>query len=162
MKPLVSIICPVNKLLFFPPFWHVVNGQDYPRFEVVLTYSQKGVFFNRKSACENAKGLFIAHFDDDDWSWSGRLSEQVEYLLLHPKAPAVAYTNVVEFDSRTGKVFRTGKHGCSVMYRKGVENFLIDREKGSEESIVRLSDSLESVCFPPIIRYRGTHNITNQ
>ena len=47
----------------------------YLRLEKKLTIGAK-----RNIACENARGEFIVHFDDDDWYPTHRISEQIQAL----------------------------------------------------------------------------------
>lgn len=102
--PMVSCIMPTyNRRRFVTQAIAYFLRQDYPHKELIIlddgtdpvgdlvpsdtriTYtrlSQKlTVGAKRNLACEQAKGTIIAHWDDDDWHASQRLSYQVEALL---------------------------------------------------------------------------------
>jgi len=51
-------------------------GVSYHRLNGRLPIGAK-----RNICCSRAAGAIIAHFDDDDWSASGRLSDQIERLV---------------------------------------------------------------------------------
>jgi hypothetical protein len=49
--------------------------------------------------CQHARGEIIAHWDDDDWSYPGRLTEQIELLRGNL---VTGYRTIHFYDERTG------------------------------------------------------------
>jgi hypothetical protein len=77
----------------------------------------------RNIACEQAQGEFIIHFDDDDWSASGRVEHQISELERANKQ-VMTYYNIPYWNVTTRQlyifhpVFRGTPHGASFCYRK--------------------------------------------
>ena len=76
----------------------------------------------RNAACALARGEIILHWDDDDWSAPGRISDQVNRLLETAKAVTV-YQTVFFWDG--AKLFEWGSFsaqgigiGSSLCYRR--------------------------------------------
>jgi O-antigen biosynthesis protein len=61
----------------------------------------------RNHACREAAGGIICHFDDDDWSAAGRLSDQVERLQLSGKA-VTGYHSLVFRELRDVRLLEAG------------------------------------------------------
>jgi glycosyltransferase involved in cell wall biosynthesis len=103
--PLVSCLMPTyNRRRFVPLAVRYFLSQDYPEKELVVvddgtdcvedlippdprvrymrTSGRARVGAKRNLACELARGAIVAHWDDDDWAASTRLSMQIETLLL--------------------------------------------------------------------------------
>ena len=59
----------------------------------------------RNLACEESRGLFIAHWDDDDWYAPRRLGCQVE-ALLERGADLCGLKSLIFFDERNGQAWR--------------------------------------------------------
>jgi len=55
-------------------------------------------------ACEYARGSIIAHWDDDDWYATWRLSYQVE-TLLRERTDVCGVNNLLYFDIHTGEAY---------------------------------------------------------
>lgn len=97
-----------------------------------IAHSEPGVKFvrypgesrigrKRNYCCELATGEIIAHWDDDDWSYRGRLGEQV--AAIQSGHPVVGYRNLHFYDERTRKAhIYTGAPdyivGTSMCYRR--------------------------------------------
>jgi glycosyltransferase involved in cell wall biosynthesis len=102
-QPLVSCIMPTaDRRVFVPQSIRYFLSQDYPNRELVVVDDgadpvadlipqdarihyvrlpgRQTVGAKRNIACEHARGKIIAHWDDDDWIASWRLSYQVEAL----------------------------------------------------------------------------------
>jgi glycosyltransferase involved in cell wall biosynthesis len=99
-NPLVTCVCPTTaaRAGWLPKAVDCFLSQTYANREMLIAtepghaawYSDARIRViqagkmplgaKRNFACENARGEIIAHFDDDDWSAPGRLSEQVRRL----------------------------------------------------------------------------------
>jgi len=106
--PLVSCIMPTaNRRHFVPQAIEYFLRQDYPEKELVILDDgedsvadlvpddphiryfheklRRNIGAKRNALCELALGEFIAHWDDDDWYASNRLSYQLSGLLVSGK-----------------------------------------------------------------------------
>ncbi len=102
-QPLVSCIMPTfNRREFVPLAIRYFLRQDYENKELIIIddgtdvisdlvpkderiryfrlNERRSVGAKRNLACENAKGTIVAHWDDDDWYASNRLSIQIDFL----------------------------------------------------------------------------------
>lgn len=102
--PLVSCIMPTcNRRPFVPGAIRNFLNQDYPNLELLivddgtdrvedlapadpriryLRLDQKKILGDKRNfACQQARGTFIAHWDDDDWYPPDRISRQISALL---------------------------------------------------------------------------------
>jgi O-antigen biosynthesis protein len=103
LHPLVSCIMPTcNRRSFIPAALQCFNAQDYPNLELIvvddgsdpiadlLPADPRIRYFRlegrlstgakRNFACEQARGYWIAHWDDDDWYAPGRICTQIEAM----------------------------------------------------------------------------------
>lgn len=108
-KPFVTCICPTrNRREWLPKAISCFLAQDYaarelvivadgeesvadlvpcdPRIRLMVSGWTLTVGEKRNIGCETARGDVIAHFDDDDFSESGRLSSQMAKLIECRKA----------------------------------------------------------------------------
>jgi hypothetical protein len=145
---LISCIMPTADRRQFVP--HAIRhflAQDYPERELVIVddgrdavgdlipddarvryirlSSRHSIGEKRNIACRAARGGLIAHWDDDDWMATGRLSQQV--TDLEREAAAIAgLTSVYYFEPASGRAWqyrypqggRRWVAGNSLMYRK--------------------------------------------
>lgn len=148
LQPLVSCIMPTyNRREFVPLAIQYFLRQDYAERELIivddgtdriedLLPNDKCIRYYRLSdkitlgaklnlACEYARGTIIAHWDDDDWYATRRLSYQVEDLL-HEGADVCGINKLLYYDLRTGKAYqyiyptdqRVWLLGSSLCYKK--------------------------------------------
>jgi len=75
----------------------VVKGFDDDRLKYIRHHKNSGgATAPRNTALHAARGEYIAVLDDDDfWSYSGKLEEQVEFLDTHPDYVLVGTNSVV-------------------------------------------------------------------
>ena len=101
--PLVSCIMPTcNRRAFLPEALACFAVQDYPNLELIVVddgsdsiadllpadprvryfrlSSKLNTGAKRNFACEQARGAFIAHWDDDDWYAPSRIRTQIEAM----------------------------------------------------------------------------------
>jgi glycosyltransferase involved in cell wall biosynthesis len=83
---------------------------------------QRRIGAKRNLACEMARGEFIVHWDDDDWSAPGRIREQVELLEAGGKA-LTGYHTLLFWDAANRQASRytntpTYACGSSFCYRR--------------------------------------------
>jgi glycosyltransferase involved in cell wall biosynthesis len=132
-QPLISCIMPTrNRRAFVPRAIAYFMRQDYSRRELIvlddgedavedlmprskrIRYArlEHGLSLGtiRNRACELARGPLIAHWDDDDWSASWRLSYQAGALRT-ASADVCGLDNVYFFDQRAqqGWQYRYGR-----------------------------------------------------
>jgi O-antigen biosynthesis protein len=153
LAPLVSCIMPTkDRRRFLPLALEHYLAQDYPHTELIivddgddpvgdLAEGLPGVRYLRLSspttiggkrnrACREARGEFIAHWDDDDWYASCRLSRQVapliegradmtglenSYVLVFPAG--AFWTTTADLHRR---MFLGDVHGGTLVYRKAL------------------------------------------
>ena len=144
-KQLVSCIMPTyNRRKFVPLAIEQFLAQDYSDKELIIIddgkdrimdlvptaeniryyYFEKrqNVGLKRNRACELANGTLIAHWDDDDWCHSRRISVQVA-LLENIQTDLVGVARPYYYDMRTKTAFQykgipNGKWVTYLMYRK--------------------------------------------
>jgi hypothetical protein len=121
--PLVSCIMPTaNRRLFVPRAIEYFLRQDYPHRELLvlddgddaiadLIPSDPQIRYlrlphrctigaKRNLGCEQARGTLIAHWDDDDWMASRRLSYQVRELTRAGGKSICGLSQLLHFDPR--------------------------------------------------------------
>ena len=120
--PLVSVIIPTmpERVYFFMRALDCYASQDYPALEL-LTDDGPGVIGEKRNRmCERATGEIIVHFDDDDSSAPGRISDQVALLLSTRKAVAGYHTMLFTDGAKWWR--NVNAHpmafGTSLMYRR--------------------------------------------
>lgn len=146
--PLVSCIMPTADRRRFVP--HAIRhflAQDYrerelvivddgcnavddlvpedPRIRYIRLSERRSVGEKRNIACRASRGTFIAHWDDDDWSATSRLSYQLEELERNGAAIA-GLDNVNYHDPASGRSWqycypkgaRSWVAGNTLVYRK--------------------------------------------
>lgn len=146
--PLISCIMPTcDRREFVPRAIAHFQRQDYPNKELVVVDDgidpiadllpaderirlirlprRMSVGAKRNTACENSLGQFIAHWDDDDWHASHRLSYQIG-CLRDSSAAICGLKDLLFLDVRTGKAWqynypaglRPWLSGNSLVYRR--------------------------------------------
>lgn len=146
--PLISCIMPTfDRRRFVPRAIAQFQNQDYPNKELVIVDDgsdpiadlvpedtrirlirlprRMSVGAKRNIACENSRGGLIAHWDDDDWHASHRLSRQAQ-RLLGSNASICGLKDLLYLDIRTSKAWkytypanqRPWLSGNSLLYRK--------------------------------------------
>ena len=139
--PLVTAIMPTTaaRAAFWPQAFESFLSQDWPHKELLVLFGGPGappeaphpsvrvelyhgkeiIGLKRNACCEQARGEFILHWDDDDWSAPGRILHQVGRLLETGKAVA-AYNTVFFWNDR--QLFEWGSYrseiGSSLCYRR--------------------------------------------
>lgn len=122
--PLVSCICPttIDRLDYLRRAIESFLAQDYPAVEMVVVADCKleprafvprtrflwmapgdTVGVKRNHACRLSRGEFICHFDDDDWSAPGRVSDQVARLIRADKQ-VTGYNGLTFHETRPVRV----------------------------------------------------------
>lgn len=141
---LVSAIMPTrNRRQFIPQAIQSFLSQDYPHKELVvvddgedrihdllpngarivylpLSDAPRTIAAKRNMACSHARGEIIMHWDDDDWSAPGRMSEQVA-RLIKTEASVVGYHSMpfVDEEQRRAWKYSGARHyaiGTSLCY----------------------------------------------
>ena len=146
-EALVTCIMPTcDRRLFVPQAARCALRQDYKRIELLVVddgadpiadclpddpriryirLSQKlSVGAKRNLACQQARGTFIVHWDDDDWYPSWRVTEQIK-TLAQTGADLCGSSRVLYFDANADKAweyqYRGGTQwvaGNTFAYRK--------------------------------------------
>lgn len=111
-KPLVSVIISMhNAAKFLEEAIHSIRIQDYPNIEIIAiddgstdesvaiirkhpdislyTQDELGESKTRNAGIKKSKGEFVAFLDPDDLFLPGKISSQVDYLLMNPKIQMV-------------------------------------------------------------------------
>ena len=108
-----------------------VQGQTYKNVELLAvdTVGMQGktIGYMRNVANQMATGELIAHFDDDDWSQSLRIEEQVALLEASGKG-CVGYRELLFWDTREARneawIYRNQDPrwaaGASFLYRRSL------------------------------------------
>jgi glycosyltransferase involved in cell wall biosynthesis len=147
--PLVSCIMPTcNRRFFIPRSLGCFFSQDYPNLELIVVddgsdpisdllpmdpriryyrlREKLTVGAKRNYANEQARGRFIAHWDDDDWYCSTRVRRQIT-PLLESKAQISGSSMLYFFNHEKGQAFRYQYRanrpwvaGTTLVYRRSV------------------------------------------
>ncbi len=147
--PLVSCIMPTcNRRSFIPRSLDCFFRQDYPCLELIVVddgsdpisdllpndpriryyrlREKLTVGAKRNYANEQARGRFIAHWDDDDWYCPSRLRRQIA-PLLKGKAQISGSSTLYFFNQEKGQAFRYQYRanrpwvaGTTLVYRRSV------------------------------------------
>jgi len=131
--PLVSCIMPTfNRRSFLPRALRCFFSQDYPNLELLVVDdgtdpiadllpvdpriryfkldSKQNVGIKRNFACEQARGEFVVHWDDDEWYGPSRVRRQIE--ALRNSQARISGTSVALFyHEASGHAFRYCYHG---------------------------------------------------
>jgi glycosyltransferase involved in cell wall biosynthesis len=151
--PLVSCIMPTyNRRPFLPLSLSCFEQQTYPNRELIIVDDGSdsvadllpaspqiryvrmehrcNIGAKRNLACEQARGTFIAHWDDDDWYSPQRLATQLEPLLADThdvtglvnsyvlQMPAGKFWTTTEAVHR--RMFVGDMHGGTLVYRRSL------------------------------------------
>jgi glycosyltransferase involved in cell wall biosynthesis len=97
---------------------------DNPRIKYIrLEGPRRTTGLKRNIACEQARGEFIVHLDDDDWSAPGRIAHQVSELENSEKQ-VLTYHNILYLNVLTHRVYRYHPgyrgttYGATLCYQK--------------------------------------------
>ena len=138
LLPLVSCIMPTgNRRHFVPDALSFFEQQDYPNLELIIiddglesiedllpadprirytrlngNHQKLTVGAKRNLACEQARGVFIAHWDDDDWHSPKRIRTQVE-RMIGAGAQLCGTTTLYYIDYRIERSFLYAYRGSS-------------------------------------------------
>jgi glycosyltransferase involved in cell wall biosynthesis len=149
--PVVSCIMPTfNRRHFLPLALKAFDSQDYPAKELIVVDdgtqpvgdlvekvpaaryirlpARASIGEKRNRACKEARGLIIAHWDDDDWYAPARLSRQIAPLLAG-EAELSGLENSFTLELASGRFWRTSQslhrrmfvgdiHGGTLVYWK--------------------------------------------
>lgn len=140
----MTVICPThNRRRFLPLAIHCFLSQTYPYKEMVIAddgeESAEGLIpddkriryfrldkkhctgVKRNFCCEQARGEIIAHFDDDDWNYPGRLADQVQ-ALQDTSLVLTGYRSILFYRLARNEIWRyhSARHvvGASFAYRR--------------------------------------------
>jgi O-antigen biosynthesis protein len=88
LKPLVTCICPTmpERRAWLPRAIECFESQTYSPRELVIVGDDLCLGDKRNLACSLGRGEIIAHWDDDDFSYPGRLADQVTQLIVSGKS----------------------------------------------------------------------------
>jgi glycosyltransferase involved in cell wall biosynthesis len=93
-----------------------------PRIRYIKLQHAYTIGGKRNLACELARGSVIAHWDDDDWSFPGRLAEQVAILRDRPAIQVTGYHSMLFQDEKGSRWLYRGSPnyalGTSLCYRR--------------------------------------------
>jgi glycosyltransferase involved in cell wall biosynthesis len=100
----------------------------------------------RNIGCEHARGSVIAHWDDDDFSAPGRISDQVERLSSSGRA-VTGYRSMRFTDSRRWWLYAGGADyalGTSLCYRRDwwAKHPFLPLQVGEDNAFVRTARTL--------------------
>lgn len=175
--PLVSCIMPTyNRRRWVPLAIGGFQRQDYPNLELIviddgtdpvvdlvlpdprvryLRLPRKlTVGAKRNIACDEARGQFIAHWDDDDWYQPWRVSRQVDELLASG-AEVCGASRLLFYKPASDEAYRyeyvsaSWVHGSTLVYRR----CFWERTKFPEVQIG------EDVRFVAQLRGKGLQNL---
>jgi glycosyltransferase involved in cell wall biosynthesis len=71
--------------------------EDIPNISYIQS-GAKNLSQKRNEGIREARGEFICHFDDDDWSGTGRVTHQITQLLQNPGIDIAGYGKAYWFD----------------------------------------------------------------
>jgi O-antigen biosynthesis protein len=176
--PLVSCIMPTaNRRAFVQQALRCFQRQDYPNLELLivddgedsiadcvpaedariryLRLSSKGTIgAKRNYACARARGHFIAHWDDDDWYPTWRVSEQLR-AMRERDADLSGTSRLFYYEAETDRAWRYEYRGSgrpwvagnTLIYRKSLweRNKFSDIQIGEDTRFV-WSASMKSIC----------------
>jgi glycosyltransferase involved in cell wall biosynthesis len=140
----VTCICPTrNRTRYLPTAIACFLAQTYPRKELLIVEDgdedarsiiprddsiryirlaeRLQIGEKRNFCCQQARGEIIAHWDDDDWSFAGRLADQIS--ALSGTVRVSGYRTIHFYDDQSGHVHEYhGGHayvvGTSLLYRR--------------------------------------------
>ena len=100
----------------------IVKTVNHPSISYIRWNDHITIGRKRNIACENAKGEYIAHFDDDDWYSPHRLAEQVQ-LMKQSGCLLTGYNSVMMYHQKSDRAIHyyedpTSIVGATFMYRK--------------------------------------------
>ena len=95
--------------------------RDQPHVRFIRYPGERDIGPKRNLCCEMALGEIILHWDDDDWSFPNRITEQVDAITAGP--PVAGYRTIHFYDERNGQAheYRGGAQyvvGTSLAYRR--------------------------------------------
>ncbi len=115
-----ELIIVYNKPTDLPPGWH--HLRDIPGAIPMVRLVEAGtkiVGAKRNEACRHARGIFIAHWDDDDINNRNRLSVQVA-PLLQGTADFVGLTNYIFYDAVGNKAYAISTELNNSIFSSGI------------------------------------------
>lgn len=142
VEPLVSCIMPTsNRRAFIPQALRCFLRQDYPNLELLivddgsdsiadcvppddariryLRLPSKGTIgAKRNYACAQARGQFIAHWDDDDWYPRWRVREQL-HAMQERGADLCGTSRLFYYEAETGRAWRYEYAGSGKLWVAG-------------------------------------------
>ena len=146
-SPKVTVVCPTyNRKKYLPSLIDCFLRQTYKNSELVIVDNSKEaadcipvnarvhyIWLRnqerlplgeiRNLCCEFSTGEIIIHFDDDDWSASTRIADQVKKLEASGKQ-LLSYYNILYWNEDTQRAYRCwptnirGPHGATFCYYK--------------------------------------------
>jgi len=150
-KPLVTCIMPTaNRRAFIPGAIQCFQSQDYENCELVviddgtdsvanlvpdderISYvqldSHPSLGGKRNLACQMARGEFIVHWDDDDWSSPFRISTQMQAMMTRPEIDICGLQSLYFYDPSRAQAWlyshppgsRAWLSGNTLCYRKSL------------------------------------------
>lgn len=164
-QPLVTCLCLTrNRRAWLPQAIRCFREQTYPNKELLIIADGESVADlpmgdgvrlieieerrkigdKRNFGCQHAEGEFIAHFDDDDFSAPGRLSDQLQRLQESGKS-VTAYSSMYFCNAnREWWLFDSQRRGIgtSLFYSKSYwqdHQFLSKRHVGEDNDFVHVS-----------------------
>lgn len=116
----VSDLIPVNPRIRYV---RLPNCSDTaPKFYGASPAGRLSIGSKRNLCCSMARGEFILHFDDDDWSAPGRMAHQINHLQ-RMNAQAMSYYGALYLNTDTKRLYLfdpQGRcpNGATFCYRK--------------------------------------------
>jgi glycosyltransferase involved in cell wall biosynthesis len=171
--PLVSCIMPTyDRRIFIPRSLRSFFSQDYPNLELIvvddgppiadLFPSDERIRYHRlpekltigakrNYACEQARGRFIVHWDDDDWYSPARVRRQI-VPLLETKAQVSGTSAVFFYNHEKDQAFRYQYRGTICAWMGGLAYSKSLWESHSFEPIQVAEDVKFLAHVPPELR----------